>query len=157
MSSRAVEELTAAGKSIDMGAGVIITDTGDISEIHFGDDGDPDVIVTYDGTERAAEARRIDVLEEGQPDIGLDEIADDVLLKAAWNWGLITKDGSRGVHNPFFATDALIAARDALVDLLADGAPEIRSVLEQRTQTAAPAWEPAWKKKPFESRPRRKK
>jgi hypothetical protein len=51
----------------------------------------------------------------------LADFADDALLKSGWNWALIHNDGSRGVHNPFFANGALIAARDALVELSGSG------------------------------------
>jgi hypothetical protein len=44
----------------------------------------------------------------------LAQHAGPSLLKAAWNYHLIHHDGSVGVHNPFFAYGALVAARDAL-------------------------------------------
>jgi hypothetical protein len=45
----------------------------------------------------------------------LGQYASAELLKASWNYHLILDDGSLGVHNPFFAYGALVAARDALV------------------------------------------
>jgi len=44
----------------------------------------------------------------------LDNYASPELLKAGWNWLLVEHDGSKGVHNPFFALDVLIASIDAL-------------------------------------------
>ena len=40
---------------------------------------------------------------------------DLTLQQAGWNYGLVLNDGSLGIHNPFFASDALTAARDALL------------------------------------------
>ena len=40
--------------------------------------------------------------------------AEDDLLKAGWNWALVSSDGSSGVHNPSFVLGVLDASIDAL-------------------------------------------
>ena len=55
------------------------------------------------------------VLDESAEALGeLYDFADDQLIKAGWNWNLVNNDGSRGVHNPGFATKVMDAAIDAL-------------------------------------------
>ena len=61
----------------------------------------------------------IDVLDAGAAVIGtMADVADDTTLKSGWNWNLVNNDGSMGIHNPFFVTGALIAARDELIQRL---------------------------------------
>jgi hypothetical protein len=143
-----IEELTAGGKTIDLNGDALITDASTISEIRFGEDGGPDLTVTLTDMSVIGphDARRIDVLEAGMPTLALTEVADDVLLKAGWNWSLIHVDGSRGVHNPFFANGALIAARDALVALTGP------STLIKEFDQLRPGTLSSWKGKPVKSR-----
>jgi hypothetical protein len=47
---------------------------------------------------------------------GLYDFADPDLIKAGWNWNLVNNDGSKGVHNPGFATNVLAASIAALAD-----------------------------------------
>ena len=48
---------------------------------------------------------------------GLYDFADTDLIKAGWNWNLVNNDGSKGVHNPLFATNVLTASINALAGL----------------------------------------
>ena len=53
--------------------------------------------------------------DDAGPTLGaLYTFADPVLMKAGWNYLLVEQDGSKGVHNPLFATNVLIESIWAL-------------------------------------------
>jgi hypothetical protein len=98
---------------------VTITDVDDITDLEFtstrGRQGIA-VTLTTGGPHGPVRLQDIDVFD-GATEVGsLNELADDVLLKSGWNWLLVEHDGSLGVHNPFFASDTLVASRDALIE-----------------------------------------
>jgi len=56
--------------------------------------------------------------DDDGPTLGdLYDFADPDLIKAGWNWNLVNNDGSKGVHNPLFATNVLTASIAALAGL----------------------------------------
>jgi hypothetical protein len=70
----------------------------------------------------------------------LNELAAPEALKAGWNWLLFHNDGSHGVHNPFFASDTLIASRDALLE--AAGRLDREGIRQQPRKQQLPATRP---------------
>jgi hypothetical protein len=112
-----MDDLIDSGKTIDLNGDRLITNAATISEIHFGETrGRQALTVTFTdmavyGPHRITD---IDVLEAGSPTLTLADFADDAVLKSGWNLALVENDGSRGAHNPFFASGVLVAARDAL-------------------------------------------
>ncbi len=117
-------EQIAAGNTIDFNGQVTVTDVADVTAIVFGETrGRQAIGVTVGGVEYGPyRLTDIDVVDGAAMVIGtLADVADDTTLKAGWNWNLFNNDGSVGIHNPFFANGALIAARDALVERLSGG------------------------------------
>ncbi len=113
-----IGEQTSQGYTLDFDGEVEITNAGDITAIEFtstsGRQGIA-VTLTTGGPYGPARLQDIDVFD-GATEVGsLNELADPAVLKAGWNWLLFDNDGSHGVHNPFFASDTLIASRDALI------------------------------------------
>jgi hypothetical protein len=122
------ETVTTAGNSVDLNGDATISDPTTIAEIQFGEyHGRQALSVTFNDMSVSGPHRLtdIDVLDGSMAIVGtLADFADDSLMKSGWNWALIHNDGSRGVHNPFFANGALIAARDALVAMATPSALE---------------------------------
>ncbi len=129
-----IDGLTTAGNTVDLNGAAQISDSSTISEIQFAETrGRQALTVTFTDMSVFGPYRLtdVDVIDGTMTNIGtLADFADDRLMKAGWNWALIHADGSRGVHNPFFANGALIAARDALVDLA--GGTRIQSIEQAR-------------------------
>lgn len=113
-----IGDLAAAGNTIDLGGGTMITSAGQITGIAFSESrGRQAIIVTLAGgaTVGPVALNGIDVIQPApMPVVALDELASDALLKAGWNWMLVHNDGSRGAHNPTFVLSVLDGARDAL-------------------------------------------
>lgn len=113
----------ALGNEIDVNGDVTIVDINDVTEVVFGEArGRQALAVTVGGMTYGP--HRIPDIDVVDPDGGmpgplvvgsLDGFGSDELMQAGWNFGLFHNDGSLGVHNPFFASDALIAARDSLL------------------------------------------
>jgi mono/diheme cytochrome c family protein len=117
-------DITAAGDRIDLNGDYLLTDVDDILELEFGETSRGrqaiSVVFTW-GTEGPYRISDIDVLDGSLVSKGnLYENGPDVIVKAGWNWHLVNYDGSRGVHNPDFAFNALDNAIAALL-LLAAG------------------------------------
>ncbi len=118
-----VQLAAAPGNSIDLdGDGVAdITDASDIADIAFGEShGRQAITVGFTGGTTIGPVRMndVDVLDASAEVLGeLYDFADDTVIKAGWNWNLVNNDGSKGVHNPGFAGEALNAAIDALNEL----------------------------------------
>jgi hypothetical protein len=113
-----IDELTSTGHTVDLNGDTVITDAADVDAIELTEyRGRQAIVVTLLGEVWGPyRLQDIDVFDSGMTDVGaLYEFGDDAVLKAGWNWALIHNDGSRGVHNPFFASGSLIAARDAML------------------------------------------
>jgi hypothetical protein len=112
-------ELIDDGYTIDLDGDATIEDIDDVAAIEFGESrGRQALSITFtnDETFGPYAVTSIDVRDGGGAIVdSLYGFADDALMKAGWNWSLFNNDGSRGVHNPFFANGALIAARNALI------------------------------------------
>ena len=162
-----MEAQIADGNTIDVnGDGVAdITDVIEPAQIEFGEyRGRQAITVTFVGGAQSGPHRLtdVDILDPSMPatctvsatvcvknsdcpqgescnTIEIHERADPALLKAGWNWALFTNDGSRGVHNPFFASDALSTARDALAAAPSAVAPN-RSVAPLPRGEKPPLW-----------------
>jgi hypothetical protein len=105
-----IEQLTWAGKAIDLNGQAIITDADEIREIVFGESrGRQAMTVTLtDGTTVGPiGVSNVDVLDGGAVIGELYDFADPRLIKSGWNWNLVNNDGSKGVHNPKFAMAVL--------------------------------------------------
>jgi hypothetical protein len=125
-----IEEQIAAGNTFDFNGDVTVTDVADITAAVFSETrGRQALGVTVGGVEYGPyRITDIDVLDGSMAIIGtMADVADDTMLKAGWNWNLINNDSSVGIHNPFFASDALIAARDALLEQLSGGMLRLQS------------------------------
>jgi hypothetical protein len=116
-----ITEQIAAGNAIDIGDGVVLDDAADlagIARLVLGESRGSQALtfVLADDTEVGPVAlASIDVIRPApMPTIALSDVGDEGLLKAGWNWALVTNDGSRGVHNPRFALQVLDASRDAV-------------------------------------------
>jgi hypothetical protein len=112
-------EQISQGYTIDFNGEVTITDADDITAVEFVAGSRQEIAITLASSGFYEEERldRIDVYD-GATNLGsLAEFADHNVMKAGWNWTLIDNDGSHGVHNPFFASDTLIASRDALLSV----------------------------------------
>jgi len=115
-----MDSLIAGGNEIDFDGDFTVTDVADVTALEFGESrGSQALGVTLNGVDQGLyRLTTIDVVDGGGTIIGnLAEFADDDLLKAGWNWNLFNNDSSVGIHNPFFANGALIAARNALIAL----------------------------------------
>lgn len=116
-----IEEQVAAGNAVDLGDGVVIDDVADlagIARVVLGESRGRQAltVVLVDDTEIGPLAvSSIDVVRPTpMPAVALSDVVEPELLKAGWNWALVTNDGSMGVHNPRFALQVLDAARDAV-------------------------------------------
>ena len=113
-----ITEQLAAGNAIDLSEEATITDAADIEDLEFGESrGRQAITVTLTDATTLGPFRMNDVIvrDEAGEDLGqLYDFADDALIKAGWNWNLVNNDGSKGVHNPGFATEVMDAAIDAL-------------------------------------------
>ncbi len=127
-----MEQEIGSGNRIDLNGSVFITDAADIDEIQLTESrGRQALAVTVSGTPVGARGlHQINVQEwNGAAWVTIAPIRDfahEDLLKSGWNFFLVHNDGSTGVHNPFFANSALIAARDAIVALDGPGAAASR-------------------------------
>ncbi len=113
-----MDTLIDMGNSIDLDGLYEVTDVADIADIEFGESrGQQAITVTlHDETVFGPIAMgNVEVLDNlGDPIGDFYDNADPGLIKAGWNWNLINNDGSRGVHNPSFALDALAAGIEAI-------------------------------------------
>jgi hypothetical protein len=123
------------GYYVDLDGDAAIEDVNEVAALEFGETrGRQAITVTFVGDETFGPYRvtDVDVRDEADASVGtLYDFAEDDLMKAGWNWNLFNNDGSVGVHNPFFANGALIAARDALVALSGGKVPD-REAAESR-------------------------
>jgi hypothetical protein len=121
-----MEQQIDSGNRIDLNGTVFIEDAADIGEIQLTESrGRQALAVTVSGMPVSARGlHQINVQEwngAAWVDIApIRDFADEDLLKSGWNYFLVHNDGSVGLHNPFFANDILVAARDAIIAL--DGA-----------------------------------
>jgi hypothetical protein len=129
------------GYYIDLDGDAAIKDVNEVAALEFGETrGRQAITVAFVGDETFGPYRvtDVDVRDEADASVGtLYNFAEDNLIKAGWNWNLINNDGSVGVHNPFFANGALIAARDALVALSGGKVPD-REAAESRRGEVLP-------------------
>ena len=113
-----IAEQIALGRTIDLPGEAVIVDAADIKEIVFGETrGRQAMAVTFmDGTSVGlTRMTDVDVLDALSAVLGdLYFFAEPALIKAGWNWNLINNDGSLGIHNPSFASEALQNAIIAL-------------------------------------------
>lgn len=104
-----ITDQMAAGNSINLNDEVTITDAAEIADLEFGEShGRQAITVTVtDGTAYGPfRVNDVSVLDGTGTALGeLYDFAEDDLIKAGWNWSLITNDGSGGVHNPAFANE----------------------------------------------------
>ena len=105
----------AAGNSINFDGDITVTDIADVTAMVFTESRGRQALGVTVGVDEYGpySLTAIDVV--GATTVTLADVTDDDTLKAGWNWNLIHNDGSVGIHNPFFASGILIAARDALV------------------------------------------
>ncbi len=111
----AMDRETQKGNTIQlMGSGTTvlgtITDVSEITSLEFGVDG---IVVTLGGGDPIGPVSisRVLVIDGTATSLGnLYWNADPALAKAGWNYGLIVRDSSLGVHNPEFATEVLSAS-----------------------------------------------
>jgi hypothetical protein len=145
-----IDDLTSSGSSIDFNGDAEISDASVISEIQFTGYHGAQALTVIFNDESVAGPNKIEdivVLDAARgTTLTLADYADDALMKSGWNWTLVSNDGSLGVHNPFFAHGALIAARDSLLELSGDKSPQ--RVFE-RTLSSRPG---VWQVKPLETR-----
>ncbi|RJP36814.1 MAG: hypothetical protein C4547_06745 [Phycisphaerales bacterium] len=111
--TQVMEQIFAAGNSIDVAGEATLTSTADFTDLVFGEaHGRQAVTFTLaDGAVLEAHSvADISVLDGGGEVVGvLFDFADEegVLVRAGWNWNLVTNDGSKGVHYPSFVTNVL--------------------------------------------------
>ena len=107
-----MEQLIAAGNSIDLGGEATITDAADIAQIELTESsrGRQAIAVTLADTTTVGPLglNSVDVLAANGTVLGeLYDFADEALPKAGWNYYLVDTDKSLGVHNFFFALQVL--------------------------------------------------
>jgi len=106
-----IENQLALGRTIDLGD-AMITDSADIIDLELGESrGRQAFAVNLAGVGMVGPVglNSIDVIAGGDT-IGFDDLMDDRVLKAGWNYWLLHSDGSHGVHNPRFARAILEAS-----------------------------------------------
>jgi hypothetical protein len=106
----------ALGRTIDLGDATI-TDSADILDVVLGESrGRQGLSVDLAGVGMVGPVglNGIDVITGGDT-IGFDDLMDDRVLKAGWNYWLLHSDGSHGVHNPRFSMGILEASKDAVM------------------------------------------
>jgi hypothetical protein len=132
-----IEEQTDQGRVVDLNGEAEITDAADVREVVFGEfRGRQSITVTLPGrTFGPFRMNDVDVLEGGTKIGELYDFADDRVVKAGWNWGLVHNDGSQGIHNPSFALEVLLTSKDALVAV-----PEPGNLASQLAAAAALSW-----------------
>jgi Carboxypeptidase regulatory-like domain len=115
----AMDAQFAGGRAITLG-GTTLTAPAEIADLELSDSQGRLAIavqLTAGGTAGPTGLNSVAV-EQDASDLGdLWEFLDDRLLRAGWNWALLTSEGSRGVHNNAFETavlDASIAAVEAV-------------------------------------------
>jgi hypothetical protein len=110
----------------------------DVTELEFGETrGRQAITVTFVGGVKLGPYRMsdVDVRDATNAIVGqLYDFADPALIKSGWNWNLFNNDGSLGIHNPFFATDGLSAARDTMVAALTTRTPASNPAPLQRSE-----------------------
>ncbi len=114
-----IGQLTLAGNTIDLNGAAQITDVATVEEIVFGEyHGRQSIAVTIEGTSYGPfRINDVDVLDPTRAAAGiLYDFASPELIKSGWNYNLFNNDGSLGAHNPSFAFQGLVGARDALLD-----------------------------------------
>ena len=116
-----IEEQIAAGNSIDLNGELTLDDAADlagVARLALGESrGRQAFTVVLSDDTRLGPFRLPDievVRPAPMPPVSITEVAEQELLKAGWNWALVTNDGSGGVHNPGYALEVLDAARDAV-------------------------------------------
>jgi hypothetical protein len=106
-----IESQLALGRTIDMGDATI-TDSADIIDLVLGERRGRQgfsVDLAGAGMVGPVSLNNIDVIT-GADTIGFDDLMDDRVLKAGYNYWLLHSDGSHGVHNPSFARAILEAS-----------------------------------------------
>ncbi|NIM00326.1 MAG: hypothetical protein GTO30_05875 [Acidobacteria bacterium] len=143
-----IDETINGGYTVDLNGDAVIVDAADIAEIQFGEyRGRQALTVVFNDSTVSGPHRipDIDVVDSAMAVVDtLAAVADDDLLKSGWNWALVHNDGSRGVHNPFFANGVLIEARNALVALA--GGTRIMEFDRQRPNTLS-----SWQNRPLKN------
>jgi len=123
-----IDDQINAGNVIDLNGEATIADAAQIAQLEFGEShGRQAITVTLAdasilGPYRLSDVDVLDGISLACPDpltrCELYDFADARLIKAGWNWVLISNDGSHGVHNPTFALAALDAGIDAVVGVI---------------------------------------
>lgn len=110
-----IDDAIDSGYTVDFD-GTVISDIAQVEDLGLGEGrGRMALVLTTGGATSTVAVTSIDVVDGATTLLTLWEYGDDSLWKSAWNYFLFHNDGSLGVHNPFFASDTLIASRDALV------------------------------------------
>jgi hypothetical protein len=110
-------EQIGLGNTINLGGGVTVNNPGNIADIQLGESrGRQAITVTLtDGrTRNLVGMNSVKVVPPMGSPFGIYDVAPPNLMKAFWNWALVTNDGSLGVHNPTFASRVINASRDGL-------------------------------------------
>jgi hypothetical protein len=118
-----MDELLAAGNTIDLDGLATITDISEVADVVFGEThGRQGIAVTLaDSTElEMVRVTDVDILDGGESIGDLYDFADDRLAKSGWNYNLIHSDESLGGHNPTFTNAVLGASIDEMEALLAE-------------------------------------
>jgi hypothetical protein len=103
-----IAQQIAAGNSVNLGGGNVITNVASVAEIQFGESrGRQAITVTFTDDTVVGPVGLNSISAGG---VAIYQVADPNLLKAGWNWNLVNNDHSLGVHNPEFVAAVLDAA-----------------------------------------------
>ncbi len=108
-----------AGNTIDLDGDAMIDSMADVAGIEFSETrGRQAITVVFGNGETVGPMRLtdIDVVPTTGDPVGLYEVAEPILLKSGWNYLLFHNDGSRGVHNPSFATNTVEVSKTEIVE-----------------------------------------
>ena len=115
----------AAGNTLDLDGEATITSAADITALEFTEaSGRQAITVTLAGgtTVGPVGLNNVSVLDGGGTSLGdLASVADDRLIKAGWNWNLLTSDASESAHNFTFVSAVLDASIDQVTTLTTAG------------------------------------
>ena len=114
-----ISEQIDAGNTIDLDGDATISNASDIGSIEFGETRGRQAMTVIFGNGTAVGPTRmsdIEVVPPGGDAFDLYDVADPILIKSGWNWHLFNNDGSRGVHNPSFATTTIETSKTAIIE-----------------------------------------
>lgn len=112
-----IGQQTGMGNIVDF-SGTLIADVADIQTLEFGEYHGRQALtltLTDQSVVGPVSANSIDILDGGMNFIeGYYDSAPPGMLKAGWNYALVSNDGSMGVHNPSYAYAVMVSGIDAL-------------------------------------------